>query len=55
MEPDLADGRRRRRAQNREAVIDALLSLFGDGNYQPGMAEIAARDGEHSAVVWKPV
>ena len=40
-----ADGRRLRRAQNREAVIDALLALFRDGNYQPGMAEIAARAG----------
>jgi AcrR family transcriptional regulator len=40
-----ADGRRRRRAQNREAVIDSLLALFRDGNYQPGMAEIAARAG----------
>lgn len=41
----MADGRRLRRAQNREAVIDALLALFRDGNYQPGMAEIAARAG----------
>ena len=45
MEPDEADGRRLRRAQNREAVIDALLALFRDGNYQPSLAEIAARAG----------
>lgn len=39
------DGRRLRRSQNREAVIDALLALFRDGNYQPSTAEIAARAG----------
>jgi len=40
-----ADGRRLRREQNREAVIDALLALFRDGSYQPSSAEIAARAG----------
>ena len=40
-----ADGRRLRRTQNREAVIDALLSLFRDGTYQPSTAEIATRAG----------
>jgi AcrR family transcriptional regulator len=45
VEPDVADGRRLRRAQNREAVIDALLALFRDGSYQPSMADIAARAG----------
>jgi AcrR family transcriptional regulator len=40
-----ADGRRLRREQNREAVIDALLALFRDGVYEPGMAQIAARAG----------
>jgi TetR/AcrR family transcriptional regulator, regulator of autoinduction and epiphytic fitness len=40
-----ADGRRLRREQNREAVIDALLALFRDGIYQPSSAEIAARAG----------
>ncbi len=45
--PEFADtdGRRRRREQNREAVIDALLALFRDGVYQPGTAQIAARAG----------
>jgi AcrR family transcriptional regulator len=41
----LADGRRLRRAHNREAVIDAVLALFRDGNYEPGMADIADRAG----------
>jgi TetR/AcrR family transcriptional regulator, regulator of autoinduction and epiphytic fitness len=39
------DGRRLRREQNRAAVIDAVLELFRDGNYQPSTAEIAARAG----------
>src|SRR5580698_4366782 len=39
------DGRRLRREQNREAVIDALLALFREGDYQPGTARIAARAG----------
>jgi AcrR family transcriptional regulator len=39
------DGRTLRREQNREAVVDALLSLFRDGNYQPSTVEIAARSG----------
>ncbi|HVM52204.1 MAG TPA: TetR/AcrR family transcriptional regulator [Acidimicrobiales bacterium] len=39
------DGRRLRREQNREAVIDALLALFGEGNYSPSAAEIAERAG----------
>ncbi|MCU1374206.1 MAG: putative TetR family transcriptional regulator, partial [Actinomycetia bacterium] len=39
------DGRRRRRERNREAVLDALVELYRDGNYQPGADEIAARAG----------
>jgi AcrR family transcriptional regulator len=38
-----ADGRRLRREQNRDAVIDALLALFADGIYRPTSMEIAAR------------
>jgi len=44
-EAAVADGRHLRRAQNRDAVIDALLALFRDGRYQPSMADIAARAG----------
>jgi AcrR family transcriptional regulator len=40
-----SDGRRLRREQNREAVIDALLALFSAGQYQPSAAEIAAAAG----------
>lgn len=39
------DGRRLRREQNREAVIDALLALFQAGSYHPSCSEIAARAG----------
>lgn len=40
-----ADGRRMRREQNREAVIDALVDLFHQGVYQPSSAQIAERAG----------
>ena len=40
-----ADGRRARRNRNREAVVDALLALYGSGNLDPGSAEIAERAG----------
>jgi len=39
------DGRRARREQNRSAVLDALAELYGEGNYEPGAAEIAERAG----------
>lgn len=39
------DGRRLRRATNREAVLDAMGELFADGNYEPSTAEIAERAG----------
>jgi len=43
--PADADGRHRRRGRNRDAVVDAMLSLFRDGMLQPSAAEIAARAG----------
>ena len=39
------DGRRLRREQNREAVIDALVELFEEGLYNPSSSEIAERAG----------
>ncbi len=39
------DGRRLRRALNREAVVDALLSLYDEGNLRPGTDRIAERAG----------
>lgn len=42
---EVTDGRRLRREQNRDAVLDALLALFRDGIVQPSTAEIAHRAG----------
>jgi len=39
------DGRHLRRERNREAVVDALLALYREGNLDPGSAEIAERAG----------
>ena len=43
--PVTTDGRQLRRERNREAVVDALLDLYREGNLQPGTEEIAARSG----------
>lgn len=39
------DGRRARRDQNRERVVDALLALYREGEMQPAVADVAARSG----------
>lgn len=39
------DGRSLRRERNRDAVIEAFLTLVSEGNYDPGGAEIAERAG----------
>jgi TetR/AcrR family transcriptional regulator, regulator of autoinduction and epiphytic fitness len=39
------DGRRLRREQNRDAVLDALAELFVEGVYQPSSNQIAERAG----------
>lgn len=39
------DGRRLRRQQNREAVLEALASMFSEGDYTPSSADIAERAG----------
>jgi TetR/AcrR family transcriptional regulator of autoinduction and epiphytic fitness len=41
----LADGRVRRGERNREAIIDALLACYHDGNPAPSIPEVAARAG----------
>jgi AcrR family transcriptional regulator len=40
-----ADGRRARRDQNRQAVVDALVGLYEEGRYEPTAAEVARRAG----------
>lgn len=39
------DGRRARRGRNREAVVDALLDLFREGDLSPSVAKVAERSG----------
>ncbi len=39
------DGRRARRGRNREAVVDALLDLFREGDLNPSVAVVAERSG----------
>jgi AcrR family transcriptional regulator len=39
------DGRRRRRARNRDAVVEALLDLYREGNLTPSADEITGRAG----------
>jgi AcrR family transcriptional regulator len=39
------DGRRARRDQNRERVVDALLEIYREGNLRPSVAEVAERSG----------
>jgi len=39
------DGRRSRRRRNRDAVVDALLDLYRDGNLRPSSCDIAERAG----------
>lgn len=39
------DGRRARRGRNREAVVDALLTLFREGELNPSVAAVAERSG----------
>jgi TetR/AcrR family transcriptional regulator, regulator of autoinduction and epiphytic fitness len=40
-----SDGRVVRGERNREAIVDALLSLYDDGNVRPGVVEVAERAG----------
>lgn len=39
------DGRRARRDRNRETVVDAILSLYREGNVSPSLDEVAERSG----------
>ncbi|MFT5200881.1 MAG: AcrR family transcriptional regulator [Candidatus Aldehydirespiratoraceae bacterium] len=39
------DGRRARRDQNREKVVDAMLELYREDNLQPSVAAVADRSG----------
>lgn len=39
------DGRTARRDRNRQAVLEAVLDLFAEGNLDPGVHEVADRSG----------
>ena len=39
------DGRRASRERNRDAVVDALLDLYREGNLSPGADAVAERSG----------
>jgi AcrR family transcriptional regulator len=42
---EVTDGRLLRRERNREAVVEALLDLYREGNLRPSTEEIATRSG----------
>jgi AcrR family transcriptional regulator len=42
---DTVDGRRLRRRRNREAIIEALLAFYAEGNADPSAAEVSERAG----------
>lgn len=44
-QPERLDGRRARREQNADAVVDAMLDLLGEGVESPGAAAVAERSG----------
>ena len=41
----VVDGRVRRGARNRDAIVDALLACYEDGQLRPSVHEVAARAG----------
>lgn len=43
--PAGTDGRQLRRERNREAVVEALLDLYHEGNLRPSTEEVATRSG----------
>lgn len=44
-EPPAVDGRTARRDRNRDAVLDAVIELFGEGLLLPAAVEVAERSG----------
>ena len=47
------DGRRLRRDRNRDAVVQALLALYREGNLDPSADEIATRSGVSARSVFR--
>jgi AcrR family transcriptional regulator len=53
VDPSASDGRHRRRQQNRDAVVDALLGLLDSGSSEPNIAEIAEAAGLSARSVFR--
>lgn len=52
--PDtIGDGRVRRGARNREAILEALLELIGEGRVQPTAEQVAERAGVQPRTVFR--
>ncbi len=49
----VVDGRRARRELNRLAVLEAMIELFREGEYEPGIAQIAERAGLSSRSIFR--
>jgi TetR/AcrR family transcriptional regulator, regulator of autoinduction and epiphytic fitness len=47
------DGRRLRREQNRDAVVEALLTMYDAGNVEPSIAEVADAAGLSARSVFR--
>jgi len=47
------DGRRQRRERNRDAVVQAVLDLIGEGDLEPGADAVAARAGLSARSVFR--
>jgi len=51
--PPSADGRAARRDRNRDAVLDAVIELFAEGNLDPDPDEVALRVGLSARSVYR--
>jgi AcrR family transcriptional regulator len=52
-EKTIPDGRVRRGARNREAIVNALFDLIGEGELQPTAEQVAARAGVQVRTVFR--
>ena len=55
VEPKEVDGRTARRDRNRDAVLDAVLELFTEGNLDPAPEDVARRSGVSLRSVYRYV
>ncbi len=51
--PSVLDGRHMRAERGKEAVVDAMLTLYAEGNLSPGAAEIGIRAGVSQRSVFR--